>query len=122
MAKKSVNTIDEYIAAQPAAVQEGLRELRKLIKKAAPRAEEVISYGMPSFRLNGALCWFAAFRHHYGFYPRSIPRAFAAKLKDFKTAKGTLQLPFDKPLPKKLIAEIVKYRVKENLASARSKK
>jgi uncharacterized protein YdhG (YjbR/CyaY superfamily) len=112
---KSISTIDEYIALQPKEVQSGLKELRQIINKNAPAAQEVISYGMPAFKLNGMLAYFAVAKEHYGFYamPGAIKK-FADKLKAYATSKGTIRFPLDKPLPKKLIADIIKFRVKEN--------
>ncbi len=108
-------TVDEYIALHPASIQEGLELIRKTIKKAAPGAEERISYQMPAYRLNGMLVFFAATKTHYGFYPTSGPvAAFREKLRAYKTSKGTIRLPLDKPIPVKLITEIVKWQVKEN--------
>lgn len=114
---KDITTISQYIANQPKELQKGLKELRAIIKKAAPEAEEVISYGMPAYKLHGMLVWFAAAKKHYGFYPNGGGpiKAFAERLKDYETSAGTIRFPLDKPLPKKLISDIVKYRVKENL-------
>ena len=107
--------IDEYIASFPEDIQKILKQLRKTIKKAAPTAVEVISYGMPSFKLNGTLVWFAAHTKHIGVYPRaSAIEAFEKKLFPYKRAKGSVQFPLDKPLPLNLIAEIIKFRVSEN--------
>jgi uncharacterized protein YdhG (YjbR/CyaY superfamily) len=109
-------SIDEYIAAAPKNLQETLQELRRTIKEAAPQAEEVISYQMPAFKLNGILVWFAAYKNHIGFYPKaSAIEAFKEKLSAYQTSKGTVQFPLDKPLPLDLIKEMVHFRVKENL-------
>jgi uncharacterized protein YdhG (YjbR/CyaY superfamily) len=92
-----------------------LQELRDTIKKSAPQAEEVISYNMPAFKLQGMLVWYAAYREHVGFYPRpSGIEAFKKELSVYKGAKGSVQFPIDKPLPLNLVSKIVKYRVKEN--------
>jgi uncharacterized protein YdhG (YjbR/CyaY superfamily) len=107
---------EEYIIAFPKETQKNLKQIRKTIKKAAPDAEEVISYGMPSFRQNGRLLYFAAFKHHIGFYPMMTAiETFKANLTGYKWAKGTIQFPLEKPLPLDLITEIVKFRVNENL-------
>ncbi len=113
---KSFSTVTEYIKAQPVAVRKGLKELRSLIKKAAPKAEEMISYGMPGYKLHGMLVYFAAAKAHFGFYamPGAI-KAFADKLNAYETSKGTIRFPLDKPLPKKLITDIIKFRVQQNL-------
>jgi len=120
---KNISTIKEYISLQPKEVQKGLKELYQLVKKAAPQAEEVISYGMPAFKLHGMLLYFAAAKEHYGFYamPGAI-KAFKDRLEGYGTSKGTIRFPFDKPLPKKLITDIVKFRVKENLQKEALKK
>ncbi len=119
---KPENT-DEYISSFPLATQEMLEQLRATIKKAAPGAEEVISYAMPAFRLNGMLVWFAAHSTHIGFYPRASGiAAFEKELAAYKVSKGTVQFPLDKPLPVRLITKMVKYRVAENLQSAKAKK
>lgn len=111
-----LDSIDAYIAAQPAGQQPTLHKLRELIKKAAPKAEEGISYGMPTFKYLGRpLVYFAAFKNHYGFFPQpKAIEAFKTELAAYDTAKGTIRLPQDKPLPSKLLTAIVKFRVKEN--------
>jgi uncharacterized protein YdhG (YjbR/CyaY superfamily) len=107
-------TIDEYIAAQDDDKKSVLHQFRKIIKTAAPKAEEVISYGMPAFKQGSVLVYFSAMKEHYGFYPTSKPiEIFKDKLKLYKTSKGAIQFPVDKPIPEKLIIEIVKYRLKE---------
>jgi uncharacterized protein YdhG (YjbR/CyaY superfamily) len=109
--------IDDYIATFPQNVQRKLRELRSAIKEAAPEAKESISYGMPTFKLNGNLVHFAAYNKHIGFYvPSSVILAFKEKLPIYKQSKGTVQFPTDWPLPLDTVREIVRFRVKENLA------
>ena len=115
--------IDEYIAAFPKDIQKKLVEMREAIRKAAPEAEETISYAIPTFKLQGNLVHFAAHKNHIGFYP--APRgieAFKKELSRYEGGKGTIQFPFDKPLPIPLISKIVKFRVKDNLEMARVKK
>ena len=115
--------IDEYIAAFPEDTQNLLQQIRETIKKAAPQAEETISYAMPTFKLNGNLVHFAAYKNHIGFYP--VPSgidAFKEELSVFKGAKGSVQFPIDQPMPLKLIADIVKYRVHENLEKGKKKR
>lgn len=108
-------TIDEFIAAYPADVQEGLQLLRKTIAAAAPEATEKISWGMPTFYLNGNLVHFAPGKNHYGFYPGASGVAnFLPKLGEYKTSKGAIQFPKSQPLPLGLVTEIVEFRVKEN--------
>jgi uncharacterized protein YdhG (YjbR/CyaY superfamily) len=112
------STVDEYIALQPASVKAGLDLLRKTIKTAAPDAEETISYQMPAYRLKGMLAFFSAAKKHYGFYPTASPIiAFREKLKSYETSKGAIRFPLDKPIPVKLVTEIVKWKVNQNLAS-----
>jgi len=116
--KKPIN-IDEYISGFPKETQKILEQLRATIKKTAPNADEVISYSIPAFKLNGMLVWFAAYSNHIGFYPRgSGIEAFKKELSIYKGAKGSVQFPLDKPLPSGLIAKIVKFRVTENLQKA----
>jgi uncharacterized protein YdhG (YjbR/CyaY superfamily) len=115
-------TVDEYIDLHPPAIKSGLDLLRKTIKAAAPEAEELISYQMPAYRLNGMLAFFSATKKHYGFYPTAGPIvAFREKLKSFETSKGTVKFPFDKPIPVKLVTEIIKWKVKDNMASGNLK-
>lgn len=115
--------VDGYIAMQPAAVQPVLQQLRSTIKNAAPYAEEVVSYQMPAYKLNGMLVYFAAWKEHIGFYPASAGVShFSDKLAKYNTSKGTIQFPLSEKLPLKLIADIVKFRVKENEAKTLKKK
>jgi uncharacterized protein YdhG (YjbR/CyaY superfamily) len=114
--------IDEYIAGLPKDIQEILEELRMTIRKAAPEAEETISYQIPTFTLKGNLVHFAAFKNHVGFYPTPTGiETFKKELSVYKGAKGSVQFPLDKPLPLSLVAKIVKFRVKENLERAKQK-
>ena len=90
--------------------------MRQTIREAAPEAEEVISYQMPAFKLNGILVWFAAFKKHVGFYPKvSAIEVFKKELSGYQVSKGTIRFPLDKPIPFDLVRKIVKYRIKENL-------
>ena len=115
-------SIDAYIKAFPVEVQAILQELRKTIKTAAPGAEETISYGIPTLDLRGHLVHFAAYEKHIGFYPTSSGiRTFKKELSRYKTAKGTVQFPIDRPLPLGLVKRIVKYRVAENVAAFKAK-
>jgi uncharacterized protein YdhG (YjbR/CyaY superfamily) len=118
----SYNTIDEYIATFPDDIQKKLKEVRAVIKAAAPEASEKISYQMPTFFLFGNLVHFAAFKNHIGFYP--APRGieeFQKELSVYKGAKGSVQFPLDQPMPLDLISRIVKFRVKDNLAKSAAK-
>jgi len=114
--KTEFKSIDEYIAAQPVKVRATLKNLRQTIKKAAPDAEEIISYQMLAYKFQEVLVYFAAFKNHFGFYPTSSAvKAFKEKLSSFEISKGAIKFPLDKPVPVKLITEIVKFRVKKNL-------
>ena len=114
--KKQIETIDEYIKTFPKNIQTILQELRQAIKDAAPEAKEAISYQIPTFKLNGNLVHFAAFKNHIGFFPTpSGIEAFKDELSEYKLSKGTIRFPLDKPIPFDLVKKIVKYRVQENL-------
>jgi uncharacterized protein YdhG (YjbR/CyaY superfamily) len=120
---KTFKDIDSYIAEQVPDVRERLEQVRQAIKTTAPKAEEVISYGMPAFKYHGMLVYFAAFKNHIGFY--ALPsghKAFEKELSIYKQGKGSVQFPLDKPLPLALIKKIVKFRVKENLEKEEIKK
>lgn len=115
-------TIDEYILQTPSGIQKTLNELRSVIKECAPEAEEKISYGMPTFALKGNLVHFAANKNHIGFYPApSGISNFESELSEYKTSKGAVQFPLDKPLPCDLIRKIVKFRAAENLKIAENR-
>ena len=117
MTKKTLRNFDAYLERFPKNVQRLLQKMRLTIKKAAPQAKETISYGIPAFTLNGLLVWFAAHKNHIGFYPRaSAIAAFKKELSAYNGAKGSVQFPFDKPLPLALISRIVKYRMNQNLS------
>lgn len=120
--RKTARNFDDYLDRFPKDVQQRLKHMRLTIKKAAPQSQETISYGIPAFRLNGMLVWFAAFKNHIGFYPRtSAIAAFKKELSSYKGAKGSVHFPFDKPLPLPLISRMVKFRVKENLSKSKKK-
>lgn len=115
--------IDDYISWFSTDIQEKLQKLRSAIQKAAPKATEDIRYMMPTFRLEGNLVHFAAYKNHIGFYPApSGITAFAKELSPYVTSKGAIQFPVDKALPLGLIGKIVKFRAKENLQKAAKKK
>jgi uncharacterized protein YdhG (YjbR/CyaY superfamily) len=121
--KQKAKTVGEYIAMYPSNVQSILKKLRQTIKESAPGAQEVISYQIPTFKLNGNLVHFGAFEDHIGFFPTSSGKeAFKKELSKYKGGKGTVQFPFDRPIPYDLVSKIVKYRVKENLAKEKSPK
>ena len=109
-------TITEYIAVAPNDAQKKLHEIRACIRESAPGADESIKWGMPAFSYQRILVMFAGFKHHIGFYPTpSALKAFEKKLAKFKTAKGSIQFPLDKPLPAALIRKITEFRVRECL-------
>jgi uncharacterized protein YdhG (YjbR/CyaY superfamily) len=120
----SPKNIDEYIADFPKDVQEILENIRMTIKKAAPAAEETISYKMPTFTLKGQyLIYFAAYKKHIGLYPVPVGDAkFNEEVSAYKAGKGTLQFPLNKPIPYKLISKIVKAMAKANKAKAATKR
>jgi uncharacterized protein YdhG (YjbR/CyaY superfamily) len=106
-------TIAQYIALFPKNTQTKLKEVKLVIAKAAPKAVEAISYGIPTYKLNGKnLIHFAGYKSHVGFYPGSkAVEIFSDKLAKYKTAKGSIQFPIETKMPLSLITKIVKYRV-----------
>lgn len=121
--KKEIETVEDYIADFPPETQVILRKIRKTIKQTAPDAIETMSYKMPAFKLNGKpLVYFAAYKNHVGFYATPTGHeAFAESLSKYKQGKGSVQFPLNEPMPLELIAEIVKFRVEENMRRAESK-
>lgn len=116
------DNVDMYINGFSTNIQKLLKQLRAIIVKAAPEAEEVLSYHMPAYKYHGTLLYIAAHTHHIGFYPMpSAIKFFKEELSVYKTAKGSVQFPLDKPLPVKLITRIVIFRMKENLVKAEMK-
>jgi uncharacterized protein YdhG (YjbR/CyaY superfamily) len=114
MSRTAPKSIDHYIARFPKDVQALLTKMRVTIQRAAPQATEKISYAIPTFYLKGNLVHFAAFKAHVGFYPTSSGIiAFKKELAGYKTSRGAVQFPFDRPLPLALVTRIVKFRVKE---------
>jgi uncharacterized protein YdhG (YjbR/CyaY superfamily) len=116
MANIEFKSVDEYIAAQPDAVAAILELVRTAIRKALPRAEEVISYKMPAYKLHGeVVLYFAAWKRHYSLYPAgaSLRAAFKDELASYKVDKGTIRFPFSQPVPVKLLRSIAKFRAKE---------
>jgi len=114
--------IDEYIAGFPPEIQEILEKIRLTIRKAAPRAEEAISYMIPTFKLHGNLVHFAAYKTHVGFYPGSGGiESFRDELSAYEVSKGTIRFPLDKPIPFAPIGKIAKFRVTQNLDKAAAK-
>ncbi len=108
-------SITEYINAAPKEARKKLREMRACIRKAAPGAEEGLKWGMPAFSHRRMLVAFAAFKHHIGFFPTpSAVKAFEKDLAKFKTGRGSIQLPLERPLPLTLIRKITAFRVRES--------
>jgi uncharacterized protein YdhG (YjbR/CyaY superfamily) len=121
--KPTSKDMDKYIAGFPKDVQAILEKLRKTIQKAAPKAEETINYGIPTFTLEGNLVHFAGFKSHIGFYPTpSGIEKFKKELSKYEGAKGSVKFPLDQPIPYELIGKIVTFRVKENLERAEAKR
>jgi uncharacterized protein YdhG (YjbR/CyaY superfamily) len=116
-----IETIEDYIAQYPGDVQRILKKLRQTIREAAPEAQEVISYRIPTFRLNGNLVHFGAFKDHIGFFPTSSAREnFDKELSKYEGGRGTIKFPLDEPIPYDLVRKIVKFRVKENRSEKRN--
>lgn len=115
MKNQKPENIDEYIAGFPDDVQKLLKQIRKTIKKAAPDAEESISYAIPTFKLNNRpLVYFAAFKNHVGLYATpNGHEAFQNELSGYKQGKGSVQFPLDKPMPLDLINKIVKFNAEK---------
>lgn len=117
-----MSEIDDYISGFPPETRVRLVRMRELIRSAAPEAAEKISYGMPTFYLNGNLVHFAGYKGHVGFYP--APSGIARcpeRIAEYKHAKGSVQFPLDKPLPESLINDIVEFRRGENLNKVKKK-
>ena len=118
MESRKFKTVEEYFSVLPSRSKTPMKDLRMAIKKAAPQAEELISYNMPAFKSKGMLVYYAAHTNHIGFYPvSSAIRAFEKELSKYERSKGTIRFPLDKPVPLNLITKIVKFRVQENLES-----
>nr|MBP6315085.1 DUF1801 domain-containing protein [Chitinophagaceae bacterium] len=118
MEKKSVSidTVDNYILAQPETHRAALTQLRKLVRDNAPLAEESISYGMPAYKYHGPLVYFGGFNNHCSFFPGSAAtiEQFASQLSPYKVSKGTIQFAIEQPIPLALIKKMVLHRVKQN--------
>ena len=126
MAKTDFKSVDEYIASQPEAAQPLLERVRSVIRKALPSAEEVISYQIAAFRLNGHnVLYFAGWKKHYSLYPANaaLVAAFKAELAPYEVNnKGTIRFPLSEPVPVKLIERIAKFRANELKATKKTKK
>jgi uncharacterized protein YdhG (YjbR/CyaY superfamily) len=104
--------VDAYIAGFPLETQKQLQSIRVCIQKAIPKAEEVISYGMPAYKQGKVLVYFAGYKNHIGFYPTgSGIAAFQEEISKYKNSKGAVQFPLDKPIPKTLVTQMTKFRL-----------
>jgi uncharacterized protein YdhG (YjbR/CyaY superfamily) len=124
MAKANFINMDEYIADQPEAAQAALGRVRSAMRRALPRAEEVISYKMPAYKLHGGIVlYFAGWNQHYSLYPASdaLVTTFKDELAAYKVSKGTIRFPLSEPVPVKLIERIAKFRAKEMEQREKSK-
>ncbi len=122
MTTNKPDNIDEYIAGFSEETQAILEQVRATIKAAAPDAKEAMSYAIPTFKLNGNLVHFAAFKNHIGFYATPTGHeAFEKELSKYKQGKGSVQFPIDEPMPLDLITRIVQYRVAESLKKSSKK-
>jgi uncharacterized protein YdhG (YjbR/CyaY superfamily) len=125
VAKTGFKSVSEYIASQPKAAQAVLRRVRKIIRKAVPGVEEVISYKIPAYKLNGRpILYFAGWKHHYSLYPSTarVIAAFKDKLAPYEVSKGTIRFPLSEAIPVRLIEGIAKLRAKEVAARAKAKR
>lgn len=116
MGTPDFQTVDEYIAAQPEETRDVLTQVRKAIRKAVPKAQESISYKMPTYKLGGnILLYFAAWKRHYSLYPASAQMlaAFGEELSSYAVHKATIRLPYAEPVPVPLIVRIAKFRAEE---------
>jgi len=116
MTKAKFQSVDEYICQQPEPVAARLATVRSIIRKALPKAEEVISYNMPAYRhLGEIVLYLAGWKQHYSLYPAGphLVDAFKKELAAFKVAKGTIRFPIDTPVPQRLIGDIARFRLSE---------
>jgi uncharacterized protein YdhG (YjbR/CyaY superfamily) len=116
MPRTGFSSVDEYIAAQPAASQKALAQVRRAIRSAIPEAEETISYKMPTYKIGGeAALYFAGWKKHFSIYPASkrLLAEFADQLTEFKVDKSTIRFPLSAPVPIELLEEIAKFRARE---------
>ena len=120
--KPPAASVDDYLSKLPAHQRAALEVLRGQVRALAPEATEAISYGLPTFKLNGNLVHFGAAAKHCAFYPGAVVTQFQDRLKGFETAKGTIRFQPDAPLPPDLIADIVRHRIAQNAAIAAERK
>ncbi len=113
------SSIEEYFSWFPKEIQDKLQKIREVLKKSVPEATEVISYHMPAIKTTEVLVYYAAMKNHLGFYPTGKPiEEFKEELKDFKTSKGAIQIPYDQDLPLKLISDIAIFRKEQAIQNA----
>jgi uncharacterized protein YdhG (YjbR/CyaY superfamily) len=123
MEQSKPENIDQYIANFPLETQKLLQQVRETIHKAVPEAKEVISYGMPAFKQNTVLVYFAGYAKHIGFYPTASGiEIFKDEFTSYKWSKGAVQFPLDKPLPLDLITRITKFKAEHDLEKVKKKK
>lgn len=125
MAKTDFKSVDEYIATKPDGVQAILKRVRNAIRKAVPGADEVISYQIPAFKLDGkAVLYFAGWKEHYSLYPATdrVVEEFKDELAPYEVSKGTIRFPLSRPVPVSLIGRIAELRAKEGRERAAAKR
>jgi uncharacterized protein YdhG (YjbR/CyaY superfamily) len=124
MAKTDFESVDQYIAAQPAALRPVLERVRGILRKALPDAEEGISYQIPAYELHGErVVYFAGWKEHYSLYPAGerLVEAFQEELAPYEVGKGTIRFPLSQPVPARLIERIARFRARESAARAAEK-
>ena len=125
MAKTDFKSVDDYIAARPENIRQILLRVRAVIREALPEAEEVISYQIPAYRVNGRVAiYFAGWKEHFSVYPATgkVPDVFAKELAGYEMSKGTIRFPYDQPLPKDLIAGIAKLKAEEAMEGPKARR
>ena len=125
MARPHFASVDEYLAAQPAPAQAVLQRVRAAIRKALPDADEVISYQIPTYKLDGkAVLYFAGFKEHFSLYPvgQSAVAALGDEVRRRVVSKGTMRFAFDEPVPLKLVERVAKFRAQESAAKKPAKR
>ena len=126
MANQKFESTAEYIASFSKPVQDVLKKVQSTVKKAVPDAEEVISYNIPAFKASGKwVLYYSAYTNHFSIScppPFTFFEVFKKELAPYQQSKSTVQFPLDEPVPVKLIADIAKFRAKENLESGAVKK
>lgn len=120
MKTNTITSIDAFIASAPPESREKMKQLRSLLKRLAPQAEETIAYGIPTLKLNGNLVHFSGYKSHLGFYPGADGiEHFHKEISGYKSAKGSVQFPLNEPLPVQLITEILKFRIAQQMAKTK---